>query len=137
MKYIGIADFFLIAEKVLSDTFGPEGNRATDLLQDADYWRIRSALDAPKAAADDGAEFWPNFADKAAILCIRIARNRPLPYGSTAVALFAMLQFIDENGRTWTIPPEGDAEVISVLEAMADDRISASDFAAWVAARIA
>ena len=47
-----------------------------------------------------------------------------------------MRQFIAENGRTWKPPPEGDAETILVLEAMAEDRISASDFILWVAARL-
>lgn len=136
MRYVDIADFFLIAEKVLSETLGTEGNRVRDLLRSADYWRIMSALRAPEAAAY-GEELWPTFADKAAVLCIRIARNRPLPDGNSAVALSAMLHFIAENGGSWRDPPEGDAEVIAVVEAMANHLISASDFAAWVAAQMA
>jgi death on curing protein len=136
MKYIGIGDFFLIAEAVLTKQHGPHGHSARALNRATDPQRVLSVLAAPKDAID-GAELYPTLAAKAAVLCVRIARNRPLPYDNEAVAYLAMVEFIELNGARWSPPPEGPDEVVSVIEAMATSAISEAEFALWVSERLA
>ena len=136
MKYIGVGEFFLIAEAVLTEQHGPRGHSARALNRAADPQRVLSVLAAPKSAVD-GVELYPSLAEKAAVLCIRIARNRPLPYDNEAVAYLAMVEFIELNDARWTPPPEGSDEVVSVIEAMATGAISEAEFALWVSERVA
>ena len=134
--YIGSGDFFLIAEAVLSQRRGLEGHSARDLARSTSVPRLLSALDAPKAAIED-VELYPTLALKAAVLCVRIARNRPLPYDNSAVALIVMREFIARNNAHWTPPPGGDDEVVAVVEAMANGTIFQAGFALWVNERMA
>ncbi len=127
MIYIDISDFFLIAEVVLN-------RPANALKREANIPVLLSALDAPKASVD-GVEMYPSLAEKAAILCIRIARNRPLRRGNSAVAFAAVRKFVDGNGATWTQPPQQEAA--AVVEAMAASRIFEAEFILWVNERIA
>jgi death on curing protein len=136
MKYIGIGDFFLIAEAVLSERHGPRGHSARELNRATDPQRVLSVLEPPKAAID-GVELYPSLVEKAAVLCIRIARNRPLPYDNEAVAYLAMVEFVERNGAEWIPPADGADEVVSVIEAMAAGAISEADFVLWVGERVA
>jgi death-on-curing protein len=133
VKYIDIPDFCLIAEAVLSPVFGPIGHSANDLLHAVDLDRLYAALNAPAAATAAGIELHPQMPEKAAILCARIARNHPLPYGNNAVALAAMVYFIEDNGGTWNPSGASDAEIAAVVEAMANQEISVAEFLVWVA----
>ena len=39
----------------------------------------------------------PDLVDKAAVLCVRLARNHPLPDGNKRVAYLAMVEFLARN----------------------------------------
>lgn len=53
---------------------------------------LRSALHASHAGFGE-AEFCPEFADKAAVLAMRIAKNHPLPDGNKRLARQALTMF--------------------------------------------
>jgi prophage maintenance system killer protein len=135
VQYLGAGDFFLIAERTLTQTRGPEGHSAEELADVIEHWRLFSTLLAPRAEFN-GVELYPSLPAKAAVLCARICRNRPLPYGNAMVALAAMREMIARNDASWTPPPGGDQEVVDVIEALAAGRISEADFAAWVGERL-
>ncbi|MDQ2743642.1 MAG: Fic family protein [Chloroflexota bacterium] len=92
--YLELADFLLIAEAVLG--VPPETLARSDrVVALAD-----SALAAP-AAAFAGEEFYPELAEKAAVLCSHLVRNHPLPDGSKRTAFLCLIEFIERNGRGW------------------------------------
>ena len=77
-EYLDLADYLLIAEAVL-------GVRAESIARWPGIGLAESALHAP-AAGFGGVEFYPDMIDKAAVLCVRLARNHPLPDGNKRVA---------------------------------------------------
>lgn len=97
-----------------------------------------SALAAP-AASFEGIEFYPEFAQKAALLYSRLARNHPLPDGNKRVAYLCMIEFIERNGYAWDPTTGAEAsleETIRVLEETAAGTIAERDFVEWVRTRI-
>lgn len=80
-----------------------------------------SALHAP-AAGFEGVEFYPDAIDKAALLCVRLARNHPLPDGNKRVAYLALLEWI---------PPSVE-ERVATIEGVAAGRISERELADWL-----
>ena len=78
VEYLSLADFLLIAEVAT-------GTPAETLRRLPSLALAESALAAP-AASFLGVDFYPDFIDKAAVLCTRIVRNHALPPGGlTAV----------------------------------------------------
>lgn len=69
------------------------------------------------AAGYAGVEVYPDVVDKAAVLCVRLARNHPLPDGNKRVAYLATLEFLARNGLEW-IPPSVD-ETVATIERVA------------------
>lgn len=97
-----------------------------------------SALAAP-AATFEGIEFYPEFAQKAALVYSRLARNHPLPDGSKRVAYLCMIEFIERNGYAWdptTIAEASLEETIQVLKGTAAGTIAEKDFVEWVRTHI-
>jgi death-on-curing protein len=88
-----------------------------------------SALHAP-AAGFEGIELYPDVIDKAAVLCVRLARNHPLPDGNKRVAYVAMLEFLARNNVQWA-PPSAD-ETVMTIEGVAAGQISESKLATWL-----
>jgi death on curing protein len=128
-EYLGIADFLLIAEAVL-------GIPAEALAHSHHVIaRAESALSAPAAAFDDR-EFYPQLAEKAAVLCSRILRNHPLPDGNKRVGFLRLIEFVERNGYAWTPPPAGDAESVDVIVRLAASTLSEASFVEWVTARL-
>lgn len=117
MERLSIEDLLLIAEVVL-DVPGEQLARRTRL----------DVLAAAIAASDRRS----GLADRAATLCHRLVRDRPLPCGNKPVALLAMLELLSRNQATW-IPPSGGAqELATTVERLASGELSETDFAAWV-----
>ena len=58
---------------------------------------LDSALHAPQAGFGE-VEFYPDFADKAAVLTVRIAKNHPLPDGNKRLAWQSLTMFCILNG---------------------------------------
>ena len=122
-QYLGLGDFLVIAARVL----GVEAEvlaRATNLVV-AD-----SALNAP-AAVFGGQEFYPVFETKVAVLGYRLARNHPLLDGNKRVALLAMVEFAERNGRQWR--PFDEDDTVSTMEGVAAGTMSEDAFIQWVA----
>lgn len=79
VRYLDLADYLLIAEAVI-------GTPAEDLAKAARLELAESALAAP-AAEFGGVEFFPDFADKAAVLCRRLIKNHAhCPTGTSGSA---------------------------------------------------
>jgi death-on-curing protein len=109
------------------------GIRAETLKHVTKLGLAESALNAPFASYG-GQYFYPEPADKAAILCSRIVRNHPLPDGNKRVGLLAMLEFIERNGMIWVAPSQD--ELAQTIEWLAERAIAEQDFISWVRARV-
>ncbi len=119
---LDLADYLLIAEAVL-------GVPAEEIANWPGIGLADSALHAP-AASFAGVEMYPDVFDKAAVLCVRLARNHPLPDGNKRVAYLALLEFLARNGVGW-VPPSVE-ETVATIEAVAAGTTSEREFAEWL-----
>ena len=124
MECLDLADYLLIAEAVL-------GVPAEEIALWPGIGLADSALHAP-AAAYEAIELYPDVIDKAAVLCVRLARNHPLPDGNKRVAYLAMLEFLARNEVEWA--PPGTEETVATVETVAAGGISESELADWLRA---
>lgn len=120
--YLDLADYLLIAEVVLAVP-------ADEIAAWPGIGLAESALHAPTASFG-GSELYPDTIDKAAVLCVRLARNHPLPDGNKRVAYLAMIEFLARNGIEWT-PPSVD-ETVATIESVAGGTVSEQTLAAWL-----
>jgi death-on-curing protein len=123
-RYVGLADFLLIAEQTL-------GIPAETLAHLTDLGLADSALNAP-AAGFGSVELYEDCVAKAAVLCVRLIRNHPLPNGNKRVALECLREFLDLNGLIWI--PTGVDDVVSTLVSVATREIGETDVADWLRA---
>jgi death-on-curing protein len=123
-EYLDLADYLLVAEAVL-------GVPAESIADWPGVGLAESALHAP-AAGFEGREFYPDVIDKASVLCVRLARNHPLPDGNKRVAYLAMVEFLARNGVEWT-PPSVD-ETVATIERVAAGSLSERELADWLRA---
>jgi death-on-curing protein len=121
-EYLDLADYLLIAEAVL-------GVAAEEIARWPGIGLAESALHAP-AAGFAGVELHPDVVDKAAVLCVRLARNHPLPDGNKRVAYLALLEFLARNGVEW-VPPSVD-ETVAMIERVAAGEVSERQLADWL-----
>ena len=130
-SYLDLADFLLIAEAVL-------GIPAEELAHVAKLDLAESALTAPSAAFE-GLEFYPTFAEKAAILCSRLIRNHPLPDGNKRVGFLCLVEFVERNGYRWSAP-EGDElrgdETVAMIEGVASGQVDEPTLVRWIEKRL-
>jgi death-on-curing protein len=122
VEYLDLADYLLIAEEVL-------GVPAETIAGWPGVGLAESALNAP-AASFGGVEFYPDVIDKAAVLCVRLARNHPLPDGNKRVAYLALIEFLARNGVEWA-PPSVD-ETVATVEGVAAGSITERQLADWL-----
>lgn len=123
-EYLDLADYLLIAEAVL-------GVAAEEIARWPGIGLAESALHAP-AAGFAGVELYPDTIDKAAVLCVRLARNHPLPDGNKRVAYLVLLEFLTRNGIEW-VPPSVD-ETVAMIERVAVGKVSEQELADWLRA---
>ncbi|MET0230220.1 MAG: type II toxin-antitoxin system death-on-curing family toxin [Rhodanobacteraceae bacterium] len=112
-----------IHDRQLAEHGGAEGVRDEGLLE--------SALARPQqmlAYTDPE----PDLADLAAALAYGIARNHPFVDGNKRTATVICETFIELNGGKLYAE---DADLFPMILALADGRIPAPDFAAWLRAR--
>jgi death on curing protein len=83
---------------------------------------LDSALHVPQAGFGDD-DFYPEFADKAAVLVVRIARNHPLPDGNKRLAWQSLTMFCALNGCDLVVPT--DEAVHTMLKIAAGELDSA------------
>jgi death-on-curing protein len=124
VAYLDLADYLLLAEAVL-------GAPAEDLARLPRIGLAESALHA-LAAGFGGVESYPDLIDKAAVLCVRLARNHPLPDGNERVAYLALVEFLARNDIEW-LPPSVD-ETVATLENVAAGVVGERKLAAWLRA---
>jgi death-on-curing protein len=126
MQSVGLEDYLLIGEAIL-------GISAESLKHATKLSLAESALHAPFASFG-GQDFYPEPADKAAILCSRLVRNHPLPDGNKRVALICMFEFIERNAMTWVATSQD--EIAQTIEWLAAGDLAEADFITWVRARV-
>jgi death on curing protein len=119
---VELAEFLVVAENVL-------GIDAHALKRMTNLGAAESALAAPFASFG-GHDFYPDPAERAAILCSRIVRNHPLPDGNKRVAYLCMLIALDRAGLSWLAA--GDLEAAEVVDKLAARAISEAEWVAWV-----
>ena len=122
VEYLDLADYLLIAEAVI-------GVPAEQIARWPGIGLAESALHAP-GASFEGVELYPDVLDKAAVLCVRLARNHPLPDGNKRVAYLALIEFLARNDIEWA-PPSVDATV-ATIEQVAAGTISERELADWL-----
>ncbi len=121
MRYLTLAEALTIAEAVTGiDTQTLRNASRLELLD--------SALHAPQAGFGD-IEFYPKFADKAAVLVVRITRNHPLPDGNKRLAWQSLTMFCALNGDELDVPPD---EAVSTMLAIAAGELDEVAVAAWL-----
>lgn len=131
-RYLDLVDYLLIGEVVL-------GIEAEVLAKMADLPLAGSAPNAP-AAEFGGVEFYPDFAMKVAVLCVRLIRNHPLPDGNKRVGYMCAVEFAERNGYTWRPPArdeQGGEETVEMMRAVAAGAVDQEALGVWMAARLA
>ena len=96
-RYLTLAEYFWLAEQVT-------GTEAAVLVKAARVELADSALHAPSAGFGED-DFYPDLADKAAVLTCRLAWNHPLPDGNKRAAWAALALCLDLNDGTWDPDP--------------------------------
>ena len=99
--------------------------RVTDLAS--------SALSVP-ASGWQGAEAYPELAQKAGLLAARLAKNHPLPDGNKRAAWLSLIEFTERNGFRLEQPEP--AEAVNLLLRLASSDLSESDFVEWLCPRL-
>jgi prophage maintenance system killer protein len=128
MDRLTVEDFLLIAEIVL-------GVPAKELARTTRLATAAAALAAPYAAVRGRARH-ATLAEQAAVLGVRLVRDRPLRKGNEAVALLAMLELVARNHGVWTPPTGGQDEIAFMIERLAAGELSEAAFRAWVRAHV-
>ena len=117
MDYVDLGYFLVVAEKLLGMPAERLGG-IPGLVARAD-----SALSAPKAAFS-GQEQYPDFAMKAAVLCVRLIKSDPLPKGNKRAAFLSMNEFIERNGFELAIEDREVDELYGILVDVAAGKVS-------------
>ena len=120
-----MAEALTIAEAVT-------GIAAPTLARAARLELLDSALHAPQAGFGE-VEFYPEFAQKAAVLVVRIARNHPLPDGNKRLAWQALTMFCALNGHHLEGPAD---EAVGTMLAIAAGELDEPAVATWLAERL-
>lgn len=128
VEYLSLADFLLVAEAAT-------GIAAEEIARLPNLALAESALAAPAASFGD-VDFYPDFVDKAAVLCARIVRNHPLPDGNKRTAFLALVEFVERNGRRWSPSERDPDESVAMIEGAAAGTLSEAQLAAWIRSRV-
>lgn len=113
-----------IHDRQLAEHSGSSGVRDDNLLE--------SALARPQQLHAYG-DPPPDLADLAASLAFGLARNHPFVDGNKRTAAVCCETFIELNGSTLTAE---DAELFPMFLALAEGKLKAEEFAAWLRARM-
>jgi len=125
VRYLGLAEAFVIAEAVT-------GIDAHDLVRVSRGDLLDSALHAPQAGFGD-TDFFPSLAEKAAVLCVRIAKNHPLPDGNKRLAWMATVVFLELNGAELDV---GEDEAVDTMLSVAAGETDEATLTEWLRERI-
>ena len=98
VRYLELADYLAVAAELT-------GLEVETLTRVAKLDLADSALYAPQAGFGSE-DFYPDFVDKAAVLCVRLAKNHPLPDGNKRAAWVSLRLFVEINGWSWQQRPD-------------------------------
>ncbi len=121
MRFLTLAEAMVIAEAVT-------GISARTLQSATSIELLDSALHAPQAGFGDE-DFHPSPFEKAAVLCVRIARNHPLPDGNKRLAWTATVTFLAINGIELAANPD---DAVEFMLAVAAGTIEEQRAAEWI-----
>ncbi len=124
--YLDLADFLIIAEKVL-------GIEAKVLANGVGIDLAESALCAPSASFA-GVEFYEGFPHKAAILIKHLVKNHPLPDGNKRTAYACFREFVFRNNYCWQTATTDD--VVAMMVRVASDDTTIDELAEWISAHL-
>lgn len=127
MQYLTPADLLAIHELLLSAFGGMRGVTA------AGFGRLEAAAAQPRASMF-GQEIYPALGEKAAALCLGIARAHPFSDGNKRVALVALGVFLQQNGAR--LQASND-EAYATIMALARGELAHAALAEWVAEHLA
>ena len=121
MNYLTLGQVILLAEFVT-------GIDENTLRRISRIELISSAVNAPQSEYS-GIELYPDFNQKAAILCIRIAQNHGLPDGNKRLAWISLVMFCNINGYEFEVPTEDAVEkIVSVAAGI----VGTQELANWI-----
>jgi prophage maintenance system killer protein len=126
---LGFSDLLLIAEAVL-------GEPAERLHREVSLWQVESALAAP-FLSDGPVEVYPDPAERAAICCSRLTRNRPFPRGNREIAYLCMREMLERGGTSWSPSPQVEDEINDVIRALESGTLNEEQFVFWVRSAVA
>jgi death-on-curing protein len=127
-RYLDLAENLWLSEQVT-------GVSAEVLAKSGRVDLADSALHAPMAGFGDE-DFYPDIADKAAVLCWRLARNHPLPDGNKRAAWAALVMFIDLNDGRWDPDPPDVDDAEQTMLAVAAGETDEATLADWLRQRV-
>ena len=93
---------------------------------------LDSALHAPQAGFGE-TDFYPSLVEKAAVLCVRIAKNHPLPDGNKRLAWMATVVFLELNDVVLEVD-EDDA--VATMLSVASGHTDEATLTTWLRDRI-
>ena len=125
MRYLTLAEAFTIAAAVT-------GSDASTLARVSRVELLESALHAPQAGFGE-VEFYPEFAQKAAVLAVRIAKNHSLPDGNKRLAWQALSMFCVLNGYQLEVPVDDAVDLMLAIAASDLDEVGVTD---WLTERL-
>lgn len=125
MRYLTLGEALAIGEAVT-------GTDASTLARVSRLELLESALHAPQAGFGE-VEFYPEFARKAAVLAVRIAKNHPLPDGNKRLAWQALTMFCYLNGYQLQVPADDAVELMLAVAAGEMDEAAMAD---WLTERL-
>jgi len=89
---------------------------------------LDSALHAPQAGFGD-TDSYPTLAEKAAVLCVRVALNHPLPDGNKRLAWMTAVMFLDLNGASLHV---SDDEAVATVLDVAAGNMNEQQLTEWI-----
>ena len=125
MRLLTLPEVLIIAEAVT-------GIDAEILVRVSRIELLESAIAAPQAGFGDY-ELYPEFVDKAAVLCSRIVRNHALPDGNKRLGWQSLVVFCDINGYELKAEPD---EVVELIQSLAANKISEPELTEWIRSHI-
>jgi len=93
---------------------------------------LESAIAASEAGFGEH-DLYPDFYDKAAVLCSRIVRNHPLPDGNKRLGWQTLVIFCDLNG--YELIAETD-EAVEFIQSLAAGDVSEPQLTDWIRVHI-
>ena len=121
MRYLTLAEGLLIASAVT-------GLEIQTIQHVSRVELLDSALHAPQAGFGEE-DFYPSLEEKAAVLCLHLARNHPLPDGNKRLAWMATVMFLRLNDVDLAVSTE---TAVSMIIDVASGIMSQSDLADWL-----